>query len=71
MALKGPDLPGASPLAAAAVGPETVVVAVQNGVEHRLNVEPYAHGATVLRRSRTPASSASSAAASGTSPATG
>ena len=48
VALKGPDLPGASPWLAAAVGPETVVVAVQNGVEHQLKVKPHAHGATVL-----------------------
>lgn len=48
VALKGPDNPGAAPWLEAAVGPETVVVAVQNGVEHRENVEPHAHGAPVL-----------------------
>jgi 2-dehydropantoate 2-reductase len=48
VALKGPDLPGAAAWLEAAVGPETVVVAVQNGVEHRENLTPYAQGATVL-----------------------
>jgi 2-dehydropantoate 2-reductase len=48
VALKGPDLPGAAPWLEAATGPETVVVAVQNGVEHRENLTPYAHGAPVL-----------------------
>ena len=48
VALKGPDSPGAAPWLEAAVGPDTVVVAVQNGVEHRENVEPYAQGAPVL-----------------------
>jgi 2-dehydropantoate 2-reductase len=48
VALKGPDNPAAAPWLEAAVGPETVVVAVQNGVEHRENLTPHAYGAPVL-----------------------
>jgi 2-dehydropantoate 2-reductase len=48
VALKGPDTPGAAPWLRAAVGPETVVVDVQKGVEHRLHLEPHAQGAPVL-----------------------
>jgi 2-dehydropantoate 2-reductase len=48
VALKGQDSAGAAPWLRAAAGPETVVVAVQNGVEHRENVGPYVDGAAFL-----------------------
>jgi 2-dehydropantoate 2-reductase len=48
VALKGQDSPAAGAWLAALVDSETVVIAVQNGVEHRQRIGPQAHGALVL-----------------------
>jgi 2-dehydropantoate 2-reductase len=48
LAVKAHQTAGAAPWLAALAGPGTVVVALQNGVEHRERVEPLAGGAAVL-----------------------
>ena len=48
LAVKAHQTAGAAPWLAELAGPGTVVVALQNGVEHRALVEPLAGGATVL-----------------------
>jgi 2-dehydropantoate 2-reductase len=48
LAVKAHQTAGAAPWLDALAGPGTVVVVLQNGVEHRELVEPLAHGATVL-----------------------
>lgn len=48
VALKGQDSAAARPWLAELVDPDTVVVALQNGVEHRERLGPYAHGAPVM-----------------------
>jgi 2-dehydropantoate 2-reductase len=48
LAVKAHQTAGAAPWLDALAGPGTVVVVLQNGVEHRELVEPLAHGAAVL-----------------------
>jgi 2-dehydropantoate 2-reductase len=48
VALKGQDSPAAGAWLSALVDSATVVIAVQNGVEHRERIGPQAHGAVVL-----------------------
>jgi 2-dehydropantoate 2-reductase len=45
---KAQDTAGAAPWLSALAGSDTVVVAVQNGVDHRARVEPVAAGAAVM-----------------------
>lgn len=46
--LKGQDSEAAAPWLASLVGPDTVVVAIQNGVEHRERLGPHVHGAPLV-----------------------
>ncbi|MBO0692774.1 MAG: 2-dehydropantoate 2-reductase [Acidimicrobiaceae bacterium] len=46
--VKAQDTAGAAPWFARLVGPQTVVAALQNGVEHRQRLEPFVGGAPVL-----------------------
>jgi 2-dehydropantoate 2-reductase len=48
LAVKAHQTAGAAPWLAALAGPGTIVVVLQNGVEHREHVEPLAGGAAVL-----------------------
>jgi 2-dehydropantoate 2-reductase len=48
VALKGQDSPAAGAWLARLVDDDTVVIAVQNGIEHRERICPHAHGAPVL-----------------------
>ena len=48
LATKAQDVPGAAKWLAALCAPGTVVAVLQNGVEHRARVEPFAGPATVL-----------------------
>ncbi len=48
LAVKAHQIAAAAPFLQALCGPETIVVALQNGVEHRELVGPHANGATVV-----------------------
>lgn len=48
VALKGHDSPAAGPWLAALADADTVVVALQNGIEHDERLRPYSHGARLL-----------------------
>jgi 2-dehydropantoate 2-reductase len=48
VALKGQDSPAAGAWLSQLVDGDTVVIAVQNGIEHRERIGPQAHGAVVL-----------------------
>ena len=48
LAVKGHQVPDVAPWLEALVGEDTIVAVLQNGVEHRERVEPYARGAEVV-----------------------
>ena len=48
LAVKAHQTEGAAPFLHALCGPETIVVVLQNGVEHRALVAPHAQGATIV-----------------------
>jgi 2-dehydropantoate 2-reductase len=48
VALKGQDSPAAGAWLSRLVDRDTIVIAVQNGIEHRERIGPHAHGAVVL-----------------------